>query len=430
MGCPPELPTPGPDAAAEASVPKVGLQQRRRHLREPLNLRLVASSACLAATASPRSTGPTLRRFATSPPGFGAQLGQQNATAGGGVCTPDYVGESGTAFEGTSAACNEGHDDAWARYDIMETLGRGAVGVVYRAVRKEDGAQVALKVVHVAEEELSAVARHEFELLRKVQSRYIIRALEFFAIPTQAVLVLEFFQGTTLTTAVSRAPKRRLQESTAHSLFGSLVRALEHLHGMNLVHRDVKPDNVLVAPERSDLRLIDFHTVREVSAGLDAADSVTFSGAATPLYAAPEVVAWGEPAGTANDVWAAGLCLYYMLSRRLPRGCGSAELTSWEQGSGLLEEACWKGVSGPCQEVLLQCLTVDPRARPECSEVLASEWMQKTPPVSSGAAPADQDTDPGSASLSPKGEIWSRSTSDSTGWGERESAQGASSATL
>jgi len=272
----------------------------------------------------------------------------------------------------------------WSRFDMKEVLGRGAVGAVYRALaRNESCDEVALKIVDTADQELRAVARHEYDTLRQLDSPYIIGAREFFASDVEAVLVLDYFAGTTLTNAVARAqPKRRLKESVSRTLFSMLVNALEYMHRRGIVHRDVKPDNVLVDNDNSDLRLIDFHTARQVDE--DQSDmSLAFGKAGTQLFAAPEVVTLDEPAMEANDMWAAGLCLYFMLSRRIPRGCGEpgfgSETADLEELAAttpvLFDESCWGHISEPCKDIVRRCASVDKKMRPTALEALQSDWL-------------------------------------------------------
>lgn len=273
---------------------------------------------------------------------------------------------------------------AWSRFDIKEVLGRGAVGAVYRAVVRNDvSEEVALKVVDVADQELRAVAQHEHDMLRSLDCPYIIRAVEFFASDVEAVIVLEYFAGMTLTNTVARSqPQRRLKEIVSRDLFSMLAQALEYLHTRRIVHRDVKPDNVLVDLESVTLRLIDFHTARQVDE-VQQDMSLAFGKAGTTLFAAPEVVTLDEPAMEANDMWAAGLCLYFMLSRRIPRGCGepgfgseASEMTELAAAQPVLfEESCWGKISEPCKDIVRRCASVDKGLRPTAFEVLASAWL-------------------------------------------------------
>merc|ERR1719223_866869 len=124
---------------------------------------------------------------------------------------------------------------------------------------------------------------------------------------------MELFDGAPLDEAVRRSPSKCFSEAHARILFVQLLQAIDHLHQRAILHRDVKAQNVLVANSIGvpDLRLVDFNIACRIADG-----SLTATG--TRDYAAPEMFAGGS-ASEASDIWAAGLCLQFMLAGRLPR---------------------------------------------------------------------------------------------------------------
>lgn len=382
----------------QPATPTLTLQHRRR-LPTPLSLPAICAESC-----STLEDG-----------GLGSEL-QEAAVARGSRCRP--TGQS---------SCS----DAWAQYQLCEVLGRGAVGVVHRAKRNEDGSLVALKVVHIIDDAMASVARHEFEVLQQLDSPHIVRALDFFADALQSVVVLEWFESANLTSTVLRAPKRRLPEDISWKLARSLLEALDYMHTKGFVHRDVKPDNILVS-QQTELRLIDFHTARFVRSddSREGGGGPDLSLAGTPLYTAPEVLNLGEPALENTDIWAAGLCLYFMLSRRLPRGCGEAQdsATPEEKKAGsfddaassgaaapfeasLFRESCWGAVSEQCKATVRKCLAAEQWwTRPSASALLADEWLQGEMPLSSSSRFISEELPP----LSPMSASWSTATTATT----------------
>jgi len=262
-----------------------------------------------------------------------------------------------------------------ARYDVLQALSQGSVAVVYRANRRADGRQVALKVVRTVDEEMVDMARREFEVLRRIDHPHIIRAIEFITMVDRVLLVLDFFDGMELASAVPLARGRRLSEASAHLLFVQLLQAVAYLHRQKFVHRDVKPENVLVSSDLTYAKLVDFNTARSVEDG----GALTMTG--TMLYLAPEVLQGDSPSQEA-DVWASGLCLHFMVAGSLPQGrdklakAAMAELRTCSLLPPSFRGALWSGVSDTCKAVLARALAVDPRIRPTAADLLETEWLR------------------------------------------------------
>jgi len=261
------------------------------------------------------------------------------------------------------------------QFEVHEALGQGTTGVVFRAHRRSDRQEVALKIMRMYDEELLSIARQEYELLRSINHPHIIQALDFFTYSMGAVLVLEHFDGCTLEAAVASAPGNRLTEATARVLFGALASAVAHLHDCGIVHRDVKAPNILVSRDLLDLKLVDFNTAQRVLEG----GALTMTG--TVDYLPPEVLL-GESLSQSSDMWAVGVCLHFMLSGIMPverrlfpsRREFARALTS--RSDSLLTGVQWRCVSEQCKALTRQCLEVDPQDRATAAQVLTSGWLK------------------------------------------------------
>jgi serine/threonine protein kinase len=257
-------------------------------------------------------------------------------------------------------------------YDVKEALGHGSMAVVYRAFRRSNSEQVALKVVRTSDEEVIAIAKSEFELLQRLEHPSIIRVLEFFSSANRAVIAMPFFDGESLFSTVRSLPLKRFPEKQAHSLFQELLSALDYLHGCRIVHRDVKPENVLIRRDLTDislplLKLIDFNIARYLPEG------GALSPHCTPQYAAPEIRMGGSPS-EASDIWGAGLCLCMLLSGHCPRiEVGAA--------GPLLDGKENLNVSAPCRLLIQKCLAIELSMRPAAMMLLQYTWVKYGPPA-------------------------------------------------
>lgn len=205
-------------------------------------------------------------------------------------------------------------------YTLVERLGRGGMGEVYRATNKR-GDSVALKMLHDAvdaDEEARVRLEREVRALRRVESPYVARVLDADLAGERPYLVMEYIEGDTLLDRVRRGGP--LRGTTLINLAHGLATALSITHAAGIVHRDLKPANVLVNVE-DDPVLIDFGIAQVLDA-----TRLTLTGTflGTPSYAAPEVFA-DEPVGEPADVHAWAATVAFAATGRPTFGRGPAE---------------------------------------------------------------------------------------------------------
>ena len=199
------------------------------------------------------------------------------------------------------------------KYRIVGSLGRGATGVVYRAVDETLGREVAIKILssEVAESEVMKRFRTEATALAKLNHHGIATIYELFSSGSDLLMVMEFVPGQTLEHLSDRegpmAPVR------AAYLVDRLLSALEHAHRAGIVHRDMKPANVMVG-HAGAVKIMDFGIAR-----VRGVEHITGDGCmmGTPAYMAPEHVR-GEEVDERADLYAVGVILYRLLTGRLP----------------------------------------------------------------------------------------------------------------
>mmetsp|Transcript_52967 Transcript_52967/g.133849 ORF Transcript_52967/g.133849 Transcript_52967/m.133849 type:complete len:485 (-) Transcript_52967:23-1477(-) len=285
---------------------------------------------------------------------------------------------------GSSEAAENAQESPVAQaFSILGELGSGSTGFVQQAVRKADGRQVALKMTRYGEDtELLRIAKDEFELLQGIEHPNIVRALDCIVLPHSVCLVLEFFDGLDLLQTVSALPLKRMAEPSARHLCGQLVAAVGHLHERRIVHRDIKPQNVLAArslPSDDDthvrsLKLVDFNVARQLR------ESAPLTPTGTRLYSAPEVV-FGETPSELSDIWAVGMCMHILLAGRLPQGRDRClehqeSLQAAAERPIALAGPRWRDVSPGAKAVLRKCLAFEPGDRvPLVILAASSEWL-------------------------------------------------------
>ena len=137
----------------------------------------------------------------------------------------------------------------------------------------------------------------------------------------QVHLVTDYVKGISLQQYVKQKPNRMVREVTARRMFKQIIEAVDHLHTINVVHRDIKLDNVLIEEGSRAVKLIDFgFSVIVANQKLK-----VFCG--TPSYMCPEIVRKKDYDGKPVDMWALGVMLYVMLTGTFPfRGTSEQDL--------------------------------------------------------------------------------------------------------
>jgi len=203
------------------------------------------------------------------------------------------------------------------KYVVEAALGSGAMGTVYRARHTRLARHVALKVMHdhlVPEPALLQRFYREAKAAARLQHPNVVPVLDVGETPDgKHVMVMELVEGTSL----GELMETSLPPARILAIIRELLLGLEHAHAAGLVHRDLKPDNVLV--DRSGVaRIVDFG-IATFARTDEPLDRLTGTGMiiGTPLYMAPEQ-ARGEPVDHRADLYALGIILYEMLSGTSP----------------------------------------------------------------------------------------------------------------
>lgn len=211
----------------------------------------------------------------------------------------------------------------FGNYELLGEIGRGGMGVVYRARQKDLDRLVAIKMIlasNLASEEQVQRFHAEARAAARLQHPHIVQIHEAGQIHGQHYFVMEYVDGPSLADLIAK--KLPVPEESARLLV-AVARAVDHLHTQGIVHRDLKPSNVLLASSSAVEagawvpKVSDFGLVKMLGAGSD----MTHSGAVigTPSYMAPEQAAGRSAEVTPrSDVYGLGAILYEMLTGRPP----------------------------------------------------------------------------------------------------------------
>ncbi|AXE76537.1 serine/threonine protein kinase [Streptomyces atratus] len=247
-------------------------------------------------------------------------------------------------------------------YRILARLGAGGMGQVYLG-RSPGGRLVAVKVIRDEindHPEALARFRREAATVEAVRSAYTAQLIEASLDSSPYWLATEYVPGPTLRGAVGTSGP--FPPDSALRLFAALAEGLAAVHVHGVTHRDLKPQNVILAPQGP--QLIDFGIARGLEQTILTRDGMA---PGTPGYAAPEVVLRNE-VGPAADVFALGATIAYTATGRPPYGTGDATAVSYRT---VHEDIDLAGVRPALAALIRQCVAKDPAERPPLAAVIA-----------------------------------------------------------
>ena len=245
----------------------------------------------------------------------------------GGVTLVASVGAAASAFIDDRRAA-ERMDSHAGPYRLLRQLGRGGMGTVFLGERDDgmDQAQVAVKVLHAGLDTGFFLKRfqRERQALGRLQHPNIARILDSGTMSAgQPYIVMELVRGVPIT---KYCQEHRLSVAEILRVLIDVCRAVEHAHERFVVHRDLKPGNILVE-EGGVPKLVDFGICKLIEDRGGAVDTLTGAGLMTPEYASPEQVR-GLTITTASDTYALGAVLYELLTGRPPHVLGKVSPAS------------------------------------------------------------------------------------------------------
>jgi serine/threonine-protein kinase len=274
-------------------------------------------------------------------------------------------------------------------YELLEELGKGGMGVVYKARQLSLPRLVALKMIRAGElasaEELARFQAEVAAAARLDSHTHIVPVYEVGEHGGLPYFSMKYVEGRTLGTLLANGP---LPSREAARLLAAIARAVHFAHEHGILHRDLKPSNILLDHE-GEPHVTDFGLAKWVSGAADAGtSSLTRTGAVvgTPAYMSPEQ-AFGAPAGLtrASDVYSLGTILYEMVTGRPPFRAATAldTLLLVREQEPVPPRSLNPGVDSDLELICLQCLQKQPGLRYASAVQLAEDleaYLQGNPP--------------------------------------------------
>ncbi|XP_048710277.1 serine/threonine-protein kinase 33 isoform X2 [Caretta caretta] len=266
-------------------------------------------------------------------------------------------------------------------YYFGRKLGQGSFGVVIEVTHKETGKKWAIKKVNREKAGSSAVKllEREVSILKRVNHEHIIHLEEVFETPKRMFLVMELCEDGELKEILHR--KGQFTENETRHIIQSLASAIVYLHKKDIVHRDLKLENILVKSSETDeenemklnIKVTDFGLAVQKAGG---SESMFQSTCGTPTYMAPEVIS-AHDYSQQCDVWSIGVIMYMLLCGDPPFIASSEEnlFELIKKGELHFNNPIWQTVSEAAKHVLQLLLRVDPAHRITANELLDNLWI-------------------------------------------------------
>lgn len=284
----------------------------------------------------------------------------------------EFSGKTGRFVVKPRPICTE--RDVLDRYKLGEKIGDGNFADVHVGILRQTGEEFAIKKVDKSKlKGKESMIENEIAILNEIDHPNIVKLYEEYETEKYIYLVMDYVRGGDLFDAIIDSVK--FTEADASVMVRDLARALNYLHEMNVVHRDMKPENLLVNltdGNSMQLKLADFGLAMEVI-------EPVYTVCGTPTYVAPEILAetgYGLPV----DMWALGVITYILL-------CGFPPFRSPDRNQDELFELIqsgkyeyispyWNNISSDAKDLIDHLLVVDKKKRYTAKQVLDHPWIK------------------------------------------------------
>ncbi|KPJ09738.1 Serine/threonine-protein kinase 11 [Papilio machaon] len=272
------------------------------------------------------------------------------------------------------------------KYVMGDVLGEGSYGKVKEMLDSESLCRRAVKILK--KRKLRRIpngeqnVQKEIQLLRILRHKNVIELVDvmYNDEKQKMYLVMEFCVGV-LQDMLESSPGKKFPQRQAHDYFTQLLDGLEYLHGQGVVHKDIKPGNLLLTLNQT-LKITDFGVAEALD--MFSPEDTCYTGQGSPAFQPPEIANGAETfSGTKVDIWSSGVTLYNMTTGRYPfEGDNVFRLL---EAIGRAEPAPPPRCLGPALHSLLtHMLSRDPDLRPDVHQIRRHAWIQATPALEAG----------------------------------------------
>lgn len=272
-------------------------------------------------------------------------------------------------------------------YDFGKLIGRGAYSEVFIARDKDRNELCAVKVLERSNIEHAKLIDRELDVLRMLNHPNIVQIYDIFDSARETYVVMEYLAGGELLDMITESD--HLSERDSKQVIREVLQAVQYLHAHGIVHRDVKPENILCVNRSWPLRvkLTDFGLSKFVGSAEDGTERVMRSQCGTAYYLAPEIannLAYSKPV----DLWACGVVLYVMLAGKFPfYGDTDEKFMRRLRGGVKFPEKEWAGISADAKALVRGLLDPSPASRLTASEALQHRWLVDESDVTASSTP-------------------------------------------
>ena len=264
------------------------------------------------------------------------------------------------------------------KYKLISNIGQGSYGNVYLAYNIYTNEKVAIKKIYktldiITESEII----NEIDILKKLNHPDIVKILEFYKTETAYYIISEYCSGGEL----FEKAETHLSENQIAVIFKQILSGLSYLHSNNIVHRDLKLENILISDkeyvpitgeEYLDIKIIDFGNAKHFEKNIKDKSIV-----GSTYYIAPET--FMKKSGKESDLWSAGVILYMLVVGSPPFSGESDKKIFSSVRKGVYDKnySRWKNASSEVKDLIEKLLVSDPKKRLSAKEALEHVWFNK-----------------------------------------------------
>ena len=258
------------------------------------------------------------------------------------------------------------------KYILQNQLGKGSFGECYSCISKEDNMEYAIKIM--SKEKLKEknilfhLAKSEITIQQTLNSSKIVKIKEYIEDSKYIYIIQEYCKNNALSKLLSK--RKYLTEIEVQNYIFQLIQGLHYLHSCKIIHRDIKPNNLLL-DDKLELKIADFGLSKKLSEGQKLKEQL-----GTQVYMAPEIWKLSEEGYSFEvDIWSLGITMYQLLTGELPFKVKNNNGKNIIKGEFGFPES--PSISKEAKNLIKQILVIEPRKRPSLNQIVYHDFFHK-----------------------------------------------------